>query len=208
MTATRANSKLLTGDFRPGDSFAFLGRSLPSRLIARLSCPPLYWPEFRAILRREPHYRYCSHFGMCCDYHGKTWLVESTTLCETPCLYHEKRVSGVQAHYPSDRIEAYDGYVWRFRPAEGWRLTNDERSALTRLIYHQLENHYDLLGALRSATDFPAVRREQVRFCSDLVAAAYMRVGRLGLTNSKGYTPSGLAKTLVNNGNFEIARVK
>ena len=129
-------------------------------------------------------------------------------MCDQPCLYHGEPVSGVQAHYPSDRLQEYDGYVWRFRPAEGWRLSNDERSDLTKLIYHQFDDHYDLGGALRSVTDCPAIYREQVRFCSDLVATAYMRVGRLGLSNSKGYTPSGLAKTLVNNGNFEITRVK
>lgn len=189
--------------FRAADLLLFAGRERPSRIIEFGTCPPWHWPLFGA------HWRWCSHFAFIADWHSVPELVESTTLTDLPCVIQDKRVRGVQVHHPLDRIESYNGTVWISRPRKGWSLSHDERSNLTRFVNGQLGQGYDMEGALRSATWLPSEYHEQVRFCSELGAAALQRVGLLPLRNPKGYTPSRLIRDLVRQGNYQTPeRVK
>lgn len=184
--------------FRAADVLLFSGHDRVSQLIKLGSVPPWYWPCFRA----EPHWRWISHVAICFDYHSETLLVESTTLNDVPCAIRKVKVAGVQAHDPRERIAAYNGHVWRMRPARGWDLSNTKRDELTKFLYWQFDQPYDALGAIRSATWFPGEYSRQVRFCSDLNAASLSRVGLLAVSNPKKFTPSGLVGLLHRNGNF------
>jgi hypothetical protein len=189
---------LWSGEFYAGDVLLFAGIDAVSRAIRFGTSPPWYWPVVRG-----PHWRCISHLAFICDWHSLPLLIESTTLTEARCAIRDVVTQGVQAHFPLPRIARYEGAVWLLRPDPSWRLSHDDRSDLTRFVHHQLGRRYDLEGAVRSASLFPAEYRNQVRFCSDLGASALQRVGLLSISNPKRYTPSGLARTLVANGNFQ-----
>ncbi|MBX9790170.1 MAG: hypothetical protein K2Y37_14735 [Pirellulales bacterium] len=185
--------------YRAGDLLLFLGDDPIGRAIARVTCPPWYWPEFR----RRPHWRFISHVAVCCDWHSQTLLIESTTFCDRPCLIRGKVVAGMQAHFPWARAAAHVGPIWRLRPAAGWALTNEQRNELARFVHYEFDQPYDLLGALRAPTRWPAIHKQQGRFCDDFAAAFLQRAGLMAIANPKGFTPSSLAKKLIANGNFD-----
>jgi hypothetical protein len=170
--------------FEPGDLLIFYGRDFSSRVIE--------WAT------RGP-----SHVGIVCPHvsaTGAMLLFESTTLCDLPCLLTGKRISGVQAHEPASRIAGYAGSVALLRLAPAWRLNPREVDLLHDWLLHVANEPYDLRGALISGTRFfkwtalmPYPDLDSL-FCSELCAAALMRLHRMPLANPSLYNPASLVR--------------
>jgi hypothetical protein len=180
---------------QPGDILAFYGTDWTSRCIEWGTWGP-------------------SHVGILCDYRGSPVLVESTTLCDQPCLVTGKTIRGVQAHLAEDRIATYRGRVLHYALTDECRLSSDESTLLTRiLLKHWIGRPYDLAGALVSGTNFlkfshwvPYPDLGSV-FCSKLVARLYMRLNRLNWDDPGRYSPAYLIRTLRRTGVIEWPEV-
>ena len=188
-------------DFQPGDVVACFGRDAAARVISWATA----WPLAPRGLRVGP-----SHVAIICD-DGRPIWVESTTLCRRPCLVRRRPVTGVQAHRPHDRLADYRGGrvdVYRFHGLA--KLSGGEQALLRRMVDHLLaeQGDYDLGGALISGTRllrFLPGAELRTLFCSELVAAVLMRLGRLNHANPARFHPARLLRDLVRTG--KAARV-
>jgi len=189
--------------FQPGDIAACYGAGLASRVIEWTTASPLA----PARLRIGP-----SHVAILCEYRERMIWVESTTVCRRPCLVQRRVVRGAQAHSPVDRIHDYlgaGGRVDLYCLAPIYRLARDESRLLTRILVDRFVKRgidYDLRGAVLSGSRalhwtrlFPGADLNQL-FCSELVAAVLMRLGRLNLANPTRYNPARLVRELVRHG--------
>ena len=187
----------------PGDIAACYGRNVASRSISWATASPWAPPG----LRLGP-----SHVAIIALRDGEPLWVESTTLVDRRCHIQGRIVDGVQAQVPADRVQDYlvsGGRVDLYRLVEIESLSRSESTLLSRiLIDHFLADAtgYDLRGALLSGTRafqltrlFPGADLQQL-FCSELIAAVLMRLGRLPRGNPTRYNPARLLRTLVRNG--------
>lgn len=172
-------------DFQAGDLLFFYGRDPVSRIIE--------WAT------RGP-----SHVGIVCPYprFGCDVIWESTTLCDLPCLVTGKQKQGVQAHCAETRIAIYDGHACRMRLAKSWRLEQHEIARLQTYLLRVIDEPYDLGGAILSGTrlfkwtalmPYPDLGS---LFCSELCAAALMRLQRMPLSNPSAFNPASLLRKL------------
>ena len=192
--------------FQSGDIAACFGTDLVGRLIRLATWSPL-GPRG---LRFGP-----SHVALISDSEqGPVW-VESTTLCRHPCLVRGEQVSGCQAHEPQVRIHDYvasGGSVEIYRLAPIHQLGREEQLLLRRILFrHFLRDPvgYDVRGAILSGTRamhwlglLPGADLHSL-FCSELVAALLMRLGRLNHANPTGYSPARLLRELVQLGKYQ-----
>jgi hypothetical protein len=144
-------------------------------------------------------------------------LVEATSLCDEPCDFAGRRVSGVQLHDPMRRVEQYTaagGRVDVYRLSHFWRFGFGESVDAWELCRELLQagTVYDFLGAGLSGTRFfqlsrlfPAADLSTV-FCSELVAALLMRLGRLPIGNATRFNPGRLMRALVKSGVYRFHR--
>jgi hypothetical protein len=139
-------------------------------------------------------------------------LFESTTLCDAPCALTGKRRAGVQAHDPAARVAGYEGRVALLRLMPAWRLNNSETALLHKWLMHVASEPYDLCGALLSGTrlfkwtalmPYPDLGS---LFCSELCAAALMRLYRMPLANPSLYNPASLVRELRRCGTYGAPR--
>jgi hypothetical protein len=179
-------------DWRAGDVLLFWGRSWKSRIIELVTCGP-------------------SHVGLIADAPDGSRLLlwESTTLCDLPDCIDRQHRQGVQAQDPDQRVATYDGRVARMRLAPLWHLDSLERDLLRRMTGHLHGEDYDLAGALLAGTrvfkwtrcmPYPDLGS---LFCSEMVAALLMRLGRLPLGHPGRYSPASLARHLRTCGTYE-----
>jgi hypothetical protein len=207
MDACRTQSRcaVAVGELRPGDILACSGRGWTGRLI-QFATASLLAP---AGLRVPP-----SHVAIVCRHHAATLWVESTTLCPHPCLLRGRVVSGAQAHLPEARLHDYEddgGTVDIYRLVPIDTLSSAEAELLRRILIEHFvlrEIGYDLGGAALSGTRllqltrlFPGACLEQL-FCSELIAAVLMRLGRLNRANPTCFNPGRLLRTLVRQGTY------
>jgi len=170
--------------FAPGDLIAFYGTDWPALAI-------------RAGTLGGP-----SHIGIVCEYRGDCVLVESTTLCRTPCLVQGVIRPGVQVQNIEDRIAAYPRTTVS-RLAPHWSLSASESELLSKILIEHFVGagtRYDLAGAVISGTRLikhllPSANVDVV-FCSELAAFVLMRLGRLPLGNPGTYTPAGVLRAV------------
>lgn len=171
-------------DFEPADLVTFHGRGWKSRVIE--------------IGTRGP-----SHIGMAAPvFERGMMLAESTTLCDLPDEISGERREGVQFHHLQKRIDAYQGDVYRLRLANGWKLDRHEIEWLQGWLWHRRQQVYDLRRAILSGTRImkwfalmPYPDPGAV-FCSEMCAAALMRLHRLPLQNPAVYNPASLVREL------------
>ncbi len=187
-----------TIDYRPGDILAFSGRSRMSRLIKAATVPPWYW--FRA------HWRCVNHVAMVArlkDDEGTTRLyaVEATTENGEPCAIKHKTINGVQAHLPTRLVTAYPGYVFRARVNWASPVRWNESEMLSTFLQQFIGCQYDYLDAVRSVRGRSHIPSLKSLFCSEVVAAALVCLGRLPADLAPDrYSPAKLMKRLVYNG--------
>ncbi len=157
-----------------------------------------------------------SHVATFCEYHDRTIWIESTTLCPHPCEITGRPINGCQAHHPETRISDYladGGRVDLYRLSAIEKLSRDERDLLSRILIRHFvgrEVTYDLGGALLSGTRLfkrtrllPSADLNEL-FCSELVAAVCMRLGRMNRSNPTQFNPACLLRELVRNGTFQF----
>lgn len=192
--------------FQPGDIAACYGSCTASRFIELGTASPLA----PARLRVGP-----SHVAIFCEHRDSVIWVESTALCRRPCVIQKRIVRGTQAHDPLDRIRDYTtagGRVDLYRLSPIHSLTGAESRLLEKvLIRHfvRIGIDYDLGGALLSGTRFfrwsrlfPGADFHRL-FCSELVAAVLMRLGRMNHENPTRYNPARLLRELVTRGTYQ-----
>lgn len=133
---------------------------------------------------------------------GRLMLFESTMLAEKPCEIQGKRVEGVQAHRPAERMASYRGKLWHY-PLR-WTLPDHLASRLGMACEGWLGTSYDAIGAFRSrAVGFGwlerRLRKEDLTsiFCSEFVAAAWTHVGLMQSDNASAWNPNRLARFAV-----------
>ena len=195
---------------RAGDVVACFGTSAAARVIS--------WGTASAIaprgLRVGP-----SHVAIICEHRGRSLWVESTTLCEHRCEVRGRPAAGVQAHPPGRRINDYvaaGGRVDVYRFTGLAALSVEERTLLHRLLVGHLlgslpgsgGGHYDLGGAVVSGTRLLRLLKGaelNALFCSELVAAVLMRLGRMNHANPARFHPARLLRELVRTG--KVVRV-
>lgn len=131
-----------------------------------------------------------SHVGIVADV-DRLLLFESTTLDEVPCEIMQTSFSGTQAHVLN--FDRYKGRVWHYPLYR--TLYKRESERLSSFLLGILQTPYDELGALRSAR--PVFRGQDLSsiFCSELVAAAFAKVGILP-TNASKWNPNRLIRSL------------
>lgn len=191
--------------FQPGDIAACYGTDRVSRVIS-LGTASLFAPR---RLRLGP-----SHVAILCEHRGSPLWLESTTLCRHPCAILGYPVSGVQSHLPEDRIRDYvedGGRVDVYRLTGIDRLSQSESEMLSRILIRHFLGRlitYDTGGALLSGTRlfkrtrlFPRADLNEL-FCSELVAAVLMRLGRMNRANPTRYNPACLLRQLVREGTY------
>ncbi len=123
-------------------------------------------------------------------------------------------MAGTQAHDPRQRLADYTrqrGRVDLYRLTAIHRLCRYESRLLNRLLLQHFVARgvgYDVGGALLSGTRvfqllrlFPAADLDRL-FCSELIAAVLMRVGRLNHSNPTRYNPARLLRQLVRCGTY------
>ena len=147
--------------------------------------------------------------------------VESTSLSTQPCVIRGEPVSGVQAHFIEDRAKEYlyrEGKVFVFRLTELDRLSSEEEILLIRIVKHLINSRasYDTKGALISGTRvFKRTRLLELfssmlevdlnsLFCSELIAAVLMRLGRMNRDNPTKFSPASLVRELISQGTYSI----
>lgn len=196
-------------DFLPADIAACYGTDWTANAI-RLGTASVFGP---ARLRIGP-----SHVAIMCQHDGRMLWTESTTLCKHPCVIRDEHRNGCQAHEPANRIKDYvdmGGHVDLYRLAPIWSLSADESDLLSRIIvrYFVLADvGYDMGGALISGTRrlkylrfMPDADLNEL-FCSELIAAVLMRIGRMKQANPVIYNPASLLRELVKCGTYQYVR--
>ena len=192
-------------DFQSGDIAACFGTGFAARGITLATASPLA-PRG---LRLGP-----SHVAIICRHRERPLWVESTTLCEHKCCVRGEPTAGVQAHPPELRTADYlraGGHVDIYRLTGINALSRDERTLLHRILVGHLlgvGGRYDLSGALVSGTRLlrllPGAKVDEL-FCSELVAAVLMRLGRMNHANPARFHPARLLRELVRTG--KVTRV-
>ena len=142
-----------------------------------------------------------SHVGLLIEYKGRPLVIESTTLCKIPCALLDKVIDGVQCHDPAERVQRYDGRVYRLP-----MLAPLRRRQATDLASYAIENFlgesYNLPGALMSGTSFVKFLRcvpypdLASVFCSALCAHLLMFANRLNWSDPNYYNPANLVRAL------------
>jgi hypothetical protein len=191
----------------PGDIAACFGTDLTGRAISWGTASP-FAP---CGLRIAP-----SHVAICCEFEERIVWVESTTLCGHACLVRGRPVSGVQVHRPHTRIADYvrGARVDIYRLADIQQLSSAESRLLSRILIDHFVRHavsYDMGGAMLSGTRafqltrfFPSANLDEL-FCSELVAAVLMRLGRMNHANPTRFSPGRLLRELVRQGTYRRA---
>lgn len=182
-------------NFMPGDILAFAGCGWESRMIA-------LWTT---SLRQKLTGQMISHVGICArhiDTARDTRRIlhfESTTLRDLPCLIAGHKVRGVQANDPWERIDGYDGKVWRLRPARP--LLTKPSKDLSKFLTENLGRPYDTFSAMVAGTFYIKKLFDhdaEAFFCDELVAMALFEAGHIPQTfNASSVTPAWLCRELV-----------
>lgn len=199
------------GLFQPGDIFACYGTDVVSRGIS-LATMAINGPWG---LNYGP-----AHVAISVTHNSEQIWVESTTLSKLPCIVtRRENPSGSQAHFPADRIQEYVGdggkvEIYRLNPV--FKLDPMEVNLLSRLMIHEFvmkQVPYDMSGAIMSGTRLLRLSSFLVSdtsslFCSELIAAVLMRLGRLGIKNPTRYNPARLLRELVRTGVYYLERTE
>lgn len=192
-------------EFQPGDIAACFGADIASRAISVVT-GSLRGP---AGLHWGP-----SHVAILCPHADDLLWVESTTFCRRPCSVQGRLTSGVQAHPPRLRIADYvdaDGRVDLYRLSGIETLSSAEAGLLSHILFRHFVARgvdYDLAGAVLSGTRvlswthlFPGADLNHL-FCSELIAAVLMRLGRMARDNPSRFHPARLLRQLVRCGTY------
>ncbi len=129
--------------------------------------------------RGIPFY-HISHVGVIANDFAPV-IYESTASDIGSCIIQKERVKGVQAHFLTQRIEAYKGKVWLYPLARS--LSFSQKRKLCNYLDSQIGVQYDTLGAFRSR-DLSILEKIIFRkpdlhslFCSEYCGEAHKVIG-------------------------------
>lgn len=155
----------------PGDVLAFGGRGILSTAIKfATNCP-------------------VSHVGVIMQVNIPTLdgifinqIIESTSLGDG--------FAGVQISRVSDHIRDYDGEIWCL-PLSTIAREDFDQGVFFGFLLDQVGKKYDIPQAIGSALDFIPDNKEDLDklFCSELVTAAFEKIGIIGEINASEQTP-------------------
>ncbi|MGE4136427.1 MAG: hypothetical protein AB7E98_12015 [Pirellulales bacterium] len=184
--------------YQPGDVIVFAGRGLVSRTIALTTTT---WGQFVRL-------QWVSHVGICAQVNRYGLLLfESTTLVELPCVIQGRLVRGVSAHCPIERVDSYQGKVWRLRLDPHVRFDAKRSGGLTRSLMSNLGKPYDARQAIMSGV--PWVKRSswtrpdrRAMFCDELVSTALIdaEIVPRGTYNPSAVAPGWVVWNLIDKG--------
>lgn len=189
-------------DLRAGDILACYGSDLLSRYIS------LRTSSLRGTPKWSP-----SHVAIVVDLavqkaEKQPLLVESTTLCRTPCLMAGQCVSGVQVHHPWDRIDEYTsrgGWVDVYRHHPAYEIDSEKLTDLVERFLLSRAIPYDPVTAALSAPlwawhlRFAPDEDLESLFCSEAIAFIEKQFGHL-TGNAGTYNPGRLVRRLTFDG--------
>ena len=187
----------MTMHFSPGCVLEFFGHDYVSRGIEVVTGRPTlrfpFWelgPSHVALVADDPNYR-----------DGVLALWESTTLCPLADEITGTVKTGVQVHRIMERIKAYPGSIRSINLVPSWKITTSERRLLTEFLLHHHREGYDYRNAGLSGTRVYKLLRHvypnpQAVFCSEFIALALQRIGRMCITNPAVYNPANLVRSL------------
>ena len=174
----------IRGDLKTGDIVLFGGKGFISWVIQKVT---------------KSEY---SHVGMIIRIDGFDFVAlwESTTLNDTPDIYHKKR-KGVQIVQLSERLKGYKGKVV-VRMLHDFEFGEEQEKILADLRKEVNNAPYEKnwLSLAKSALDKTFVGKNKKKdlsslFCSELVAEAYMRLGLIEDNQvSSEYTPADFSE--------------
>lgn len=192
---------------QPGDIMACYGTDWVSRGITWQTAS-LFGPR---RLRLGP-----CHVAIMLPIAGELLWCESTSLNQHACLIRQKQVAGCQVHESYYRVHDYKsdgGRVDVYRPTGINRLSGTEERLVGDIFKRYLAwagVRYDFHGAAISGTrlwkwlPWAPPQTLEAMFCSEVVAALLMRIGRLPRENPTIYNPASLLRTLVNTGVYQF----
>lgn len=181
-------------DYRPGDLLFFRAFDAMSRCISYRTCTwrQLFCAPFNSGFLP-------SHVEICADIETngitRTLSVGSTTFCQQPCFVLGRKIEGVQAHLPAQRVADYRGRIWRLRLKRA--LDDEESRKLTDFCLQTLGQPYNFVRAAELATFF--IRRfhgdplDDAWFCSDHALTALKAVNRV----DQDYDPEDISPGLL-----------
>lgn len=194
-------------DFEPADLMACYGTNVLGRVISLGTLTP-FAPK---RLKYGP-----SHVALMAECNRSFLWIESTSICKRNCVINGRKISGVQAHRPEDRLADYTasgGWVdlYRLTPIESLS-TSESRFLTWILMEHFMGVSYDTTGALISGSRvlkhtrlIPGADAKHL-FCSEMVSAILMRLRRLNRDNPTKFNPACLLRTLVRQGTARYIR--
>lgn len=171
-------------DLKTGDIVLFSGKGFVSWLIKKVT---------------KNKY---SHVGMVLRIDGFDFVAlwESTTLNDTPDIFHKKR-KGVQIVQLSQRMKGYNGKI-AVRQLHDFEFGPEEEKALAELRQEVNNRPYEknMFSLAKSALDSTFLGKNKKKdlsslFCSELVAEAYVRLGLIAKNEiSSEYTPADFSE--------------
>ena len=156
---------------QPGDTIAFGGSGIVSKIIKTATNSPI------------------SHVGTILQtsiptLHGilVNQVIES--------VGKKKGGAGVTINRMSDHIEDYNGSIWVL-PLSTRSREDFNQAMFFSFLLEQVGKEYDLPAAIGSALDFIPDNKEDLDklYCSELVSAAFEKVGIIGEINASEMTP-------------------
>lgn len=150
------------------------------------------------------------------EWQTRPLLYESTTLTDLPCAVLRRTVRGVQAHDVADRLDHYDGRVWRLRLSLDYQLGEAQRDRLALWLLPRLGRPYDrrqaVFAGFRSSRCFPCLgwQDDGEEYCAELVVGALKILGLWPIDESASVFPPGIvARRLQKSGVYhDLVQVK
>lgn len=139
---------------------------------------------------------------------SKLVVCEATIREDYPCVYAEKCVSGVQAHWPEEWLQRQNGRVWLYRPAN--EVSPWDAYVLGEWCKLMMGRAYDYWGALHARQVVGGWLLHRVLpedfnefFCSEFVPAALRLVELFETDNCSVWSPNKFTRHWVRTGGCE-----
>lgn len=187
---------LIIDDLKPGDLLFFYGNDWTSKVITYYTWGP-------------------SHVGIVVDSslmqlldpHGsKLALLESTTMCPTPCLKTGNHINGIQIQDIPTRIAQYGTAPTFLKLRDECALNHTALQDFHCYARRVVGKNYDLPNAILSATNilkYLVTPDINTLFCSALVARLLMLVNKMNWANPEIYSPASLKRALLSTAVYE-----
>ena len=131
---------------------------------------------------------------------GNLVLLESTTMCPTPCLRQGIKVDGIQVQDIKTRIAQYGTAPDFLQLRDECNFCPQDAVKFHHHAKQMIGKKYDIPAALVSATNilkYLVTPDIETLFCSALVARLLMLMNLMNWKNPEIYTPAGLRQTLL-----------